>query len=111
MSLVKTWYSPEAAAELERDLTALLEELPGTLPPLNDAQWQAEFDKYRQIDQYRQLNAGMSLAEFKVIFFWEWFHRLWARVMGMVFAVGFIYFLVRRYFKKEMMQNNYFGFF
>lgn len=65
----------------------------GTLPPLNDAQWQAEFDKYRQIDQYRQLNAGMSLEEFKVIFFWEWFHRFWGRLIGLVFFVPFVWFL------------------
>jgi cytochrome c oxidase assembly protein subunit 15 len=65
----------------------------GALPPLSDAQWQAEFDKYRQIDQYRQLNAGMSLAEFKVIFFWEWFHRFWGRLIGLVFAIPFAWFL------------------
>ncbi|MFM7346647.1 MAG: COX15/CtaA family protein [Tagaea sp.] len=65
----------------------------GTLPPLSDAQWQAEFDKYRQIDQYRLLNAGMSLAEFKVIFFWEWFHRFWGRLIGLVFFVPFVWFL------------------
>jgi heme a synthase len=65
----------------------------GTLPPLSDAQWQAEFDKYRQIDQYRQLNAGMSLAEFKTIFFWEWFHRFWGRVIGFVFFVPFVWFV------------------
>ncbi|MCM0021673.1 MAG: COX15/CtaA family protein [Tagaea sp.] len=65
----------------------------GALPPLSDAQWQAEFDKYRQIDQYRQLNAGMSLAEFKVIFFWEWFHRFWGRLIGLVFFVPFVWFL------------------
>jgi heme a synthase len=65
----------------------------GTLPPLTDAQWQAEFDKYRQIDQYRQLNAGMTLAEFKTIFFWEWFHRFWGRLIGLVFFVPFVWFV------------------
>jgi cytochrome c oxidase assembly protein subunit 15 len=65
----------------------------GALPPLSEAQWQAEFDKYRQIDQYRLLNAGMSLAEFKVIFFWEWFHRFWGRLIGLVFAIPFAWFL------------------
>lgn len=64
----------------------------GALPPLTEAQWQAEFDKYRQIDQYRQLNAGMSLEAFKVIFFWEWFHRLWGRLIGLVFFVPFVWF-------------------
>ncbi len=65
----------------------------GTLPPLNEAQWQAEFEKYRQIDQYRLLNAGMSLDEFKVIFFWEWFHRFWGRLIGLVFFVPFVWFV------------------
>jgi cytochrome c oxidase assembly protein subunit 15 len=64
----------------------------GTLPPLSDADWQAEFDKYRQIDQYRQRNAGMSLGEFKRIFFWEWFHRLWGRLIGLVFFFPFVWF-------------------
>lgn len=65
----------------------------GTLPPLNEAQWLAEFEKYRQIDQYRLLNAGMSLDEFKVIFFWEWFHRFWGRMIGLVFFVPFAWFV------------------
>lgn len=64
----------------------------GTLPPLDEAEWQAEFDKYRQIDQYRLMNQGMSLAEFKTIFFWEWFHRFWGRLIGLVFFVPFVWF-------------------
>ena len=50
------------------------------------------------------LNTDFTLSDFKFIFFWEWFHRLWARLMGMVFAVGFVYFLVRRSFKSEMIK-------
>jgi heme a synthase len=65
----------------------------GALPPSSEAQWQAEFDKYRQIDQYRLLNAGMSLAEFKTIYFWEWFHRLWGRLIGLAFFVPFVWFV------------------
>ncbi|MBL8807921.1 MAG: COX15/CtaA family protein [Rhodospirillales bacterium] len=64
----------------------------GALPPLTQADWEAEFAKYRQIDQYKQMNAGMSLAEFKRIFFWEWFHRLWGRLIGLVFLVPFVWF-------------------
>lgn len=64
----------------------------GALPPLSDADWQAEFAKYRQIDQYKQMNDGMTLAEFKHIFFWEWFHRLWGRLIGIVFFVPFVWF-------------------
>ena len=67
----------------------------GVLPPLSDADWQAEFDKYRQIPQYQQINKGMSLDAFKTIFYWEWGHRLLARVTGFVFLVPFLFFLAR----------------
>ena len=76
----------------------------GILPPLNEAAWQVEFDKYKGTDQFRQVHAHFSLAEFKFIFFWEWFHRLFARLMGMVFLVGFIYFLVTGKLKREMVR-------
>ncbi|MEE4205344.1 MAG: COX15/CtaA family protein [Erythrobacter sp.] len=69
----------------------------GVLPPLSEAQWQAEFAKYRATPEYR-LEAslgGMSLADFKFIFFWEWFHRLLARAVGMVYALGLVWFWVR----------------
>lgn len=71
--------------------------LAGVLPPLNDTQWQTEFAKYGAIPQYRQLNAGMSLAEFKTIYWWEWAHRLIGRVIGVVFVVPFIWFLWRNW--------------
>lgn len=61
----------------------------GAVPPLNAAQWQDAFDKYRQTPQYRLINSGFSLTDFKFIFFWEWFHRFWARLVGVVFLVGF----------------------
>ena len=64
----------------------------GTLPPLNEAQWLAEFEKYRQIPEYQVINRGMSLEEFKYIYFWEWFHRLWGRLIGLVFFVPFVWF-------------------
>lgn len=64
----------------------------GTLPPLNEAQWLAEFEKYRQIPEYQVINRGMSLDEFKFIYFWEWFHRLWGRLIGVVFVVPFAWF-------------------
>jgi len=67
----------------------------GTLPPLNEAQWQTEFQKYQAIPQYRQLNAGMSLTEFKTIYWWEWAHRLIGRVIGMAFFVPLVWFLWR----------------
>ena len=67
----------------------------GALPPLNEAQWQTEFEKYQAIPQYRQLNAGMSLADFKTIYWWEWAHRIIGRVIGAVFFVPFACFLWR----------------
>lgn len=76
----------------------------GSLPPLNQTAWLQEFDKYKATPQFKLLNTDFTLSNFKFIFFWEWFHRLWARVMGMVFAVGFIYFMVRGAFKKEMVK-------
>jgi cytochrome c oxidase assembly protein subunit 15 len=75
----------------------------GTLPPLNEIAWQAEFDRYKVTDQFKYVHQNFSLAEFKSIFFWEWFHRVWARLMGMVFLTGFFYFLVKRKFKQEMI--------
>ena len=68
----------------------------GIIPPLTDAQWQAEFAHYREIPQYAALNHGMTLAGFKTIFFWEYIHRLLARVIGMAFALPLIWFAVRR---------------
>lgn len=62
----------------------------GVIPPLDEAEWQEEFAKYQQIPQYEQLNKGMSLDEFKRIFWWEWVHRALARGIGVVFAVPFL---------------------
>lgn len=70
--------------------------LSGTIPPLNPAQWQAEFDHYKQIPQYRIMNQGMSLDGFKFIYWWEWSHRLLGRLVGVAFAVPFLVFLWRR---------------
>jgi cytochrome c oxidase assembly protein subunit 15 len=70
----------------------------GTIPPLNAADWQAEFENYQKIPQYTVLNQGMSLDEFKFIFWWEWGHRFLGRVIGFVFAVPFLVFLVQRRF-------------
>ncbi len=64
----------------------------GAIPPLSDADWQVAFDKYRQIPQYSQVNKGMSLAEFKFIFWWEWGHRLLGRLIGIAFAVPLVWF-------------------
>ena len=69
----------------------------GALPPLSEAQWEAEFRAYQQIGEFQQINgpAGMTLADYKFIYFWEWFHRLLGRVIGLAFALPLIWFWVR----------------
>ncbi len=67
----------------------------GTVPPLGEVAWQAEFDKYKTIPQYRKMNRGMSLGEFKTIFWWEWTHRLLGRLIGAAFLLPFLFFLWR----------------
>ncbi len=68
----------------------------GALPPLSEADWQAEFDRYRASPEYALVNAGMSLDEFKVIYWWEWGHRQLGRLIGLVWAAGFAWMLARR---------------
>ena len=68
----------------------------GTLPPRSDADWQQAFDKYKLTPEYREVNRGMSLAAFKGIFWWEYFHRLLGRVIGVVFLLPYLWFLARR---------------
>jgi cytochrome c oxidase assembly protein subunit 15 len=68
----------------------------GALPPLNAAQWQAEFEVYKATPQYQQVNKGMELGDFKKIYFWEWLHRLWGRLIGLVFALPLAFFWVTR---------------
>ncbi|WP_395615427.1 COX15/CtaA family protein [Sphingorhabdus sp.] len=70
----------------------------GTLPPLSEAAWMSEFEKYKQIPEYTQINgpAGMTMAEFKFIYFWEWVHRLLGRVIGLAFALPLAWFWVKQ---------------
>lgn len=75
----------------------------GAIPPLTEAAWLAEFEKYRQTDQFKYIHADFTLSDFKFIFFWEWFHRFWARMLGVVFLIGFVYFLVKKKFRKPMV--------
>jgi heme a synthase len=70
--------------------------LVGAIPPLSAADWAREFEAYRQIDQYRLVNQGMTLGDFQVIYWWEWGHRQLGRVIGLVWALGFAWFLLRR---------------
>ncbi|HYC98318.1 COX15/CtaA family protein [Brevundimonas sp.] len=75
----------------------------GTLPPMTAADWAGAFEKYRAIPQYEQVNAGMTLGEFKGIFWWEWFHRLLGRLIGVVFAAPFVVFLVLRRMPRRLI--------
>jgi cytochrome c oxidase assembly protein subunit 15 len=68
------------------------EPIHGVIPPLNETDWQEEFTKYQQIPEYQEINLGMTLAEFKTIYWWEWSHRLLGRLIGVVFLVPFLWF-------------------
>ena len=68
----------------------------GSIPPLNEAQWMEAFEKYKQIPQFQQQNSNFELADFKFIYFWEFIHRLFGRLVGIVFLVGLIYFLWKK---------------
>jgi len=74
----------------------------GAIPPLSESQWQDEFGQYKQTPQYHQINQDMTLSEFKFIYFWEYFHRLNARMMGFVFLIGFAYFLYKRWIDYDL---------
>src|SRR6266852_5398304 len=73
----------------------------GAIPPLGEADWQAEFAKYQTIPQYERLNRGMSLEEFKTIYWWEWGHRQLGRLIGAAFLLPFGWFLWRRSFDRR----------
>ncbi len=76
----------------------------GVIPPLNNQEWQVAFDKYKEIAQFKHLNFHFTLEDFKFIYFWEWFHRVWGRLLGVVFAIPFLIFLVQRRFSSDMIR-------
>ena len=75
----------------------------GWLPPLSDVAWQAQFDGYRTSPEYLKINKGMSLSEFKEIFWLEYLHRLWGRIIGLAFALPFAVFVYKRWVNKALM--------
>jgi heme a synthase len=77
----------------------------GVVPPLSEAQWQEAFDRYRQFPEYQVLRQGMSLSEFQFIFFWEYFHRMIARFIGLVFLVPFVVFWIRGFFNRPLLKR------
>lgn len=77
----------------------------GTLPPFSEQSWNEAFDLYKATPQYQKINEGMSLSEFKFIYFWEYFHRLWARLMGLVFAIPFVIFWRKGWVDRVLMRR------
>lgn len=77
----------------------------GALPPLSQTDWKQAFEGYKLIPQYSQLNAGMTLSDFKTIFWWEWSHRLLGRAIGMVYLLPFLYFLWRGGMTAELKRR------
>ena len=77
----------------------------GTLPPLNRADWEDAFSLYKETPQYQKINRGMSLGEFKWIYFWEYLHRLWARLMGFVFLLPFVFFWAKGYLNPPLKKD------
>ena len=83
----------------------------GILPPLNEGAWNLYFDLYKEIPQYKLLNFNMTIEEFKVIFYWEYFHRMIARIIGLFFLIPLIYFYLSDKIKKEYLNICYLIFF
>ena len=78
----------------------------GTIPPINDQQWQEAFELYKQYPEYQKLNSNISLTEFKGIFFWEWLHRFIGRFIGLVFIIPFLYFIITRQLDKSTIKKT-----
>lgn len=78
----------------------------GTLPPMNDTAWQEAFNLYKQYPEYQKLNTHFSLQDFKDIYFWEWLHRFIGRMIGLVFFIPFLYFLVTKQLSKSTIKKS-----
>ena len=72
------------------------------VPPLNEAEWTDAFEEYKKFPEYQKINKGMELPEFKKIFFWEYFHRLFGRVIGLVFIIPCLFFWIKKRLQVEM---------
>ena len=77
----------------------------GTIPPLNQNQWQETFTKYQQFPEYKKINTGMSLSEFKAIFFWEYLHRLFGRLIGLIFIIPFLIFWTKKWLDNSQKKK------
>jgi len=77
----------------------------GTIPPLSDDSWNTHFTKYQESPEFKIINSGMTIGEFKNIFWWEWTHRFIGRMIGLVFFAGFAYFLIRKKLNKNLLAK------
>jgi len=77
----------------------------GTIPPLNENQWQETFTKYQQFPEYKKINTGMSLSQFKAIFFWEYLHRLFGRLIGLIFIIPFLIFWTKKWLDNSQKKK------
>ncbi|AHF15892.1 COX15/CtaA family protein [Niabella soli] len=75
----------------------------GALPPMNEQAWVEAFNKYKEIAQFKYIHNYFTLQDFKSIYFWEWFHRDWARLMGVVFIIPFVYFIIKKKIDRSML--------
>ncbi|MBR9914239.1 MAG: heme A synthase [Algicola sp.] len=78
----------------------------GTIPPMNDVEWQEAFDLYKQYPEYQKLNTHFELQDFKDIYFWEWLHRVIGRFIGLVFIIPFLYFLIKGQLTKPTIKKS-----
>ena len=78
----------------------------GTIPPMNEMAWEKAFDLYKQYPEYKKINTHFTIDDFKSIYFWEWSHRVIGRMIGMVFIIPFLYFLVKRKLKKATIRKS-----
>lgn len=78
----------------------------GTIPPMNEVEWNEAFELYKQYPEYQKLNNHFTLEDFKDIYFWEWIHRVIGRFIGLVFIIPFIYFLIRKQLSKPTIKKS-----
>jgi len=78
----------------------------GTIPPMNDIEWQEAFNLYKQYPEYQKLNNHFMLQDFKDIYFWEWLHRVLGRFIGVVFFIPFVYFLIKKQLSKPTIKKS-----
>lgn len=82
----------------------------GAIPPMNEVEWNRVFGLYKNYPEYQKVNAGMTLSEFKFIFFWEYFHRLFGRMIGVVFFFPYLYFVLRKRVPNKLNKKLFIAF-